>query len=194
MKDKKKGQGAGTAGAEKMPDRIDKSERIVLSLLSSGGETSSRFSEHTVSRSARSGSQAGFSSVSPKPVYGSLSPTSDEYDSVAKSFGHLEVNNDRSSYFGDSHWATLLQELSGVKSYLREHEMEYDEVSRNVKADNADTDLQSTGPAFFLGETKSIDLRDLVNRLPSRLEVDKLVQRYFNGYDPGPHILHMPAW
>ena len=70
--------------------------------------------------------------------------------------------------------------------------------------------MQYTGPAFLLCGKNIAQLSELIASLPGKDAVDRMVQRYFNDYDPatrkllpyGPNliteclqdILHPPSW
>jgi hypothetical protein len=158
-----------------MQNRIDRLEGLVLSLMS-GNET------RTMSMSTNS------QGVTPEREEES------ETDSVAKSFGVLHFNNNKAMYIGDSHWATILTEISEVKNYFSDHKKQYEDAMRKVEASRKQAGIQYTGPAFLIGCRNKPEFSELLASLPGRDAVDKLVQRYFNDYDPATHILHIPSW
>ena len=56
---------------------------------------------------------------------------------------------------------------------------------RKVEASRKQAGMQYTGPAFLLCGKNVPQLSELLGSLPGRDAVDKMVQRYFNDYDPG---------
>lgn len=61
---------------------------------------------------------------------------------------------------------------------------------KRVEASKRQAGMQYTGPAFLLGGKNVPSLSDLLASLPGRDAVDKMVQRYFNEYDPSTRKLH----
>ena len=177
-----------------MQNRIDKLEGFVLSLMSSGNDPlSSTTTNQAVSVSRSSNSLTPITPQSSEDTPREASVES-ETDRVAKSFGVLHVNNNQAAYIGDSHWATILNEISEVKTYFREHQKQYEEALNTVEASRKEAGIQSTGPAFLLVGRNPPDFRELINRLPRKSEVDQLVHRYFQDANPGLRILHLPTW
>ena len=95
-----------------MQDRIDKLENLVLSLMSSGNNSSSQVDS----------SQNLMMDTSPfqdSPLQSTQSTQSvrdedadcSETDGVAKSLGVLHMQNDKSMYMGEGHWATVLKDV-----------------------------------------------------------------------------------
>lgn len=177
-----------------MQNRIDKLEGLVLSLIGSGNDSlSSATTNRAVSVSRGSNS---YTPITPQGSDDTLREGSveSETDGIAKSFGVLHVNNNQSLYVGDSHWATILQEISEVKTYFKEHQKQYEEALNTVEASRRDAGIQAVGPAFLLVGRTPPDFKELVNRLPRRPEVDQLVHRYFGDFNPTLRILHLPTW
>ena len=81
---------------------------------------------------------------------------------------------------------------------------------RKVENSRKQAGMQYTGPAFLLCGKNVPQLSELIGSLPGRDAVDKMVQRYFNDYDPATRklllyplksptepfqdILHPPSW
>ncbi|CZR69074.1 uncharacterized protein PAC_18975 [Phialocephala subalpina] len=97
------------------------------------------------------------------------------------SSGNVLDDGNETRYVGATHWAAILENIEEVKSYFNEEiEEQEDEYS---PAAALSFDVES--PATRL---------DLVNALPSRLVVDRLVSRYFNSNSPALHIIHGPTF
>ena len=186
-----------------MQNRIDRLEGLVLSLMTNGSEAADPASAvRAMSLSTTSNSQVEFT-----PPQGSEDQfreddsVESETDKVAKTFGVLHFNNNKAMYMGDSHWASILHEvieqlasrtvadinlsqISEVKNYWSDHHKQYEDAMRKVEASKKQAGMQYTGPAFLLGAKNKPQLTDLLASLPGRDAVDKLVQRFFNDYDP----------
>ena len=57
-----------------------------------------------------------------------------------------------------------------------------------------DNDAAAQGPSFLFGSARPPPFSELLAQLPKRTVADRLVNRYFNSYDPSVHILHPPSW
>ena len=55
---------------------------------------------------------------------------------------------------------------------------------RKVEASKKQAGTQYTGPACLFGGRKTPQFGELLASLPGRDAVDKMVNRYFNDYDP----------
>lgn len=185
-----------------MQNRIDRLEGLVLSLMTQGNDSASPSAvNRAMSMSTSTNSQQEFT-----PPQGSEEhfreddSVESETDKVAKSFGVLHFNNNKAMYISDAHWATVLTEvsfhvwrkktvanikqISEVKNYFSEHKKQYEEAMRKVEASKKQSGTQYTGPAFLLGGRNTPQLSELLASLPGRDAVDKMVNRYFNDYDP----------
>lgn len=205
---KKGSQSSSMANAtpDDMQNRIDRLEGLVLSLMTSGPQSSISAPE------AAQVLSAGASSIGS----GSLGPSLDadldenqmmddadhgedesETDGVTKSFGILKVDAERQKtfYIGEAHWAALLNEIGEVKNYFAAHRKEYDEqlekVMQTRKAMGTDA---GAGPALLFGATVPPSRSEILAQIPSRYMSDILIGRYFNTYDPSTHILHGPTF
>ena len=117
-----------------------------------------------------------------------------ETDRVAQSLGIMKVMDNKSMYYGDAHWATILGDIAEVKNYFHEHKKQLDDQMEKVQKSKKSEDSAPQGPTFLFGGSKAPEYSELLSALPNKTVTDKLVQRYFNSYDPAVHILHPPSW
>ena len=195
---KKTGSRSQPSGTpDDMQNRIDKLEGLVLSLMGSGNDSQPPGEgPRAMSVSTSSNSNTPFTPQGSDDTHRDNDSVESDTDKVVKSFGvlHFNNNNNQASYIGDSHWATILHEISEVKNYFKEHQKQYEEAVKTVEATRKQAGLQASGPAFLLVGRNPPDFKELVNRLPRRPEVDQLVQRYLDDHDPSLCVLHIPSW
>lgn len=117
-----------------------------------------------------------------------------ETDQVVQSLGVMKVDNNKSMYYGDAHWAAILHDIKEVKNYFQEHRKQWDEQLVKVQQAKDRIDSAPQGPTFLFGGSKPPPYSELLAQLPKRSVTDKLISRYFNSYDPAVHILHPPSW
>lgn len=97
-----------------MQNRIDRLEGLVLSLMTNGSQSAGP----TAAMAAISGGSSAGSTQFPNE----LDIDEDEMegaeesdtDKVTKSFGIMKVDNNHSYYISDSHWASVLNDVSSV--------------------------------------------------------------------------------
>lgn len=103
-----------------MQDRIDRLEGLVLSLMTNGS--------HSPAAATRAISLSNSSTSLEYPhdvnvdvdindqentvTKGDADEAESETDQVSQSLGMMKVNNNVSMYFGDAHWATILNDVS----------------------------------------------------------------------------------
>ena len=180
-----------------MQNRIDRLESLVLSLMTNGAQSAGP----AAAARALSYTDTSNSSHNPHNIDGEdddmvKDETEDgdsETDQVVKSLGILKVDNNKSMYFGEAHWAAILNDIAEVRNYFTEHKKQYDEQLVKVEASRK-RDGFAQGPAFLFGGRHVPQFSELLTSLPPREVVDKLVSRYWNEYDPAIHILHSPSW
>ncbi|KAI9780619.1 MAG: hypothetical protein M1835_004455 [Candelina submexicana] len=177
-----------------MQNRIDRLEGLVLSLMTNGAQSAGP----TAAAAALSTSDDTGSNEHPQLIddESMIKEESDEEysdtDQVAKSFGVMRVDNNKSYYVGDAHWAAILSDISEVKNYFAEHTKQFEDQILKIKASRKNDGLK--GPALIFGGSASLSHSELLASLPSRTVTDKIVSRYFNTYDPSLHILHRPTF
>lgn len=107
-----------------MQNRIDRLEGLVLSLMTNGAQSAGA----TAATRALSMTNSTGSMEYPQDVdvdgddqengmvKGEGEEAESETDQVSQSLGMMKVDNNKSLYFGDAHWATILSDVS-PKSY-----------------------------------------------------------------------------
>ncbi|KAI9934646.1 hypothetical protein AWENTII_005837 [Aspergillus wentii] len=185
-------QQATPSTPDDMQNRIDRLEGLVLSLMTNGTQSAGP--------AAAMAAISGNSSVSSAPQSNSLEldedipggPEESETEQVTKSFGILKVDNNKSYYISDAHWASVLNDISEVRNYFTTHKKQYEEQAAKLNATRPPTDIP--GSALLFGAMKPTSRGEIMSSLPSKYTTDILVARYFNSYDPATHILHGPAF
>ncbi|KAL8897063.1 MAG: hypothetical protein Q9207_007403 [Kuettlingeria erythrocarpa] len=129
--------------------------------------------------------------------HGMMRPDGEEGDSetdqVAQSLGVLRVFDNKAMYYGEAHWATILQDISEVKNYFAEHKKQLEDQAQRVEASKKEEAFPQ-GPAFLFGGVNPPEFSELLGCLPKRVIADNLINRYFSSYDPSIHILHPQTW
>jgi hypothetical protein len=99
-----------------MQNRIDRLEGLVLSLMTNGAQSAGP----AAAAAALSASTSNGTPDDPQEydvdeddmVKDEVRDDESETDQVTKSFGVMKVDNNKSMYFGEAHWATILSDVS----------------------------------------------------------------------------------
>ena len=190
-----------SSSPDDMQNRIDRLEGLVLSLMTNGSQSAGpAAATRALSLNSSSGSMEYPQDVDIDRddddigiVKGSGEEES-ETDQVVQSLGVMRVDNTKSMYYGDAHWAAILHDIKEVKIYFADHKKQYDDQLVKVTEAKARVDAAPQGPTFLFGGSKPPPYSELLAQMPKRSVTDKLVSRYFNSYDPAVHILHPPSW
>ena len=186
-----------------MQNRIDRLEGLVLSLMTNGSKSAGpTAAQRALSLNSSSGSMEYPQDVEVDGEYedsgvvrGSGGGEDEsETDQMVQSLGVMKVDNNKSMYYGEAHWATILHDIKEVKNYFSEHKKQWDEQMLKVQEAKNRVDSAPQGPTFLFGGSQPPPYPQLLAQLPKRTVTDKLVSRYFNSYDPAVHILHPPSW
>ncbi|KAK2758715.1 hypothetical protein FQN54_003405 [Arachnomyces sp. PD_36] len=174
-----------------MQNRIDRLEGLVLSIMTNGPQSAGT----SAANAAISG--GGSSSSGPNTHDVDLNDDDmrgDESDTerVTKSFGIMKVDNNKSLYISDSHWASVLHEISEVRQYFAGQKKTYEEQVEKVNAMKKPSDY--SGPSLVFGATQPLSEAEIISSFPSKYTADILIGRYFNTYDPATHVLHTPTF
>lgn len=95
-----------------MQNRIDRLEGLVLSLMTNGSQSAGpAAAQRVLSMHSSPGSMQYSQDVDIDENGGPVGEDS-ETDQVAQSLGVMKVDNNKSMYFGDAHWATILGDVS----------------------------------------------------------------------------------
>ncbi|KAL9035545.1 MAG: hypothetical protein Q9180_004808 [Flavoplaca navasiana] len=185
-----------------MQNRIDRLEGLVLSLMTNGAQSAGpAAADRALSMSASTGSMEYPQNAEVDGLNnqnGMMRPDGEEAESetdqVAQSLGVLKVmDNNKSMYFGEAHWAAVLTDIAEVKNYFNEHKKQLEEQAQKIQAQKKDDNFPEGLPALF-GGVNPPEFTELLGSLPKRLITDKLVHRYFSSFDPSIHILHPSSW
>lgn len=89
-------------------------------------------------------------------------------------FGQIRISNsgNETSYVGAGHWSSVLKELEEVKNSLEEDEIE--------EAQDEDWDDVAARSAITFGVAKRITKAQLIEEMPPKDEVDRLLPLWFN--------------
>ncbi|KAL8712389.1 MAG: hypothetical protein Q9220_003237 [cf. Caloplaca sp. 1 TL-2023] len=200
---RKKHSGSSSSGNSPgdMQNRIDRLEGLVLSLMTNGVQsTGPAAASRTLSMSASTGSLDYPQDVEIDGIQdqgGMMKPDGEEAESetdqVAQSLGVLKVFDKQSMYFGEAHWAAILQDASTssrkqhriaeVKNYFAEHKKQLEDQAQKVQASKTEENFPE-GPTFLFGGVHPPEFSELLNSIPKKVITDKLVARYFNSFDP----------
>ncbi|KAL4977720.1 fungal-specific transcription factor domain-containing protein [Aspergillus desertorum] len=183
---------AALTSPDDMQNRIDRLEGLVLSLMTNGS--------HSEGPAAAMAAISGTSSSTGSAQHvheleiddDSLNQDESETEQVTKSFGIMKVDNNKSYYISDAHWASVLSEISEVKNYFQTHKKQYEEQAEKLKATKLPTDVP--GSTLLFGAMKVTSRAEIMSSFPSKYTTDMLIARYFNCYDPATHFLHGPTF
>ncbi|KAJ5114478.1 hypothetical protein NUU61_000237 [Penicillium alfredii] len=174
-----------------MQNRIDRLEGLVLSLMTNGSQSAGPAA--ALAAISADGS-AGSTGLPHDIEIDEEGPNAEESDTeqVTKSFGIMKVDNNKSYYVSEAHWASVLNDISEVRTFFHTHKKQLEEQAEKVKATRPPTDVPES--ALLFGSSKSLSRPEIIASLPSKYTTDLLVARYFNSYDPATHILHGPTF
>lgn len=186
-----------------MQNRIDRLEGLVLSLMTNGVQSAgATAATRALSMTNSSGSMEYPQDVDVDVdgddqenamVKGEGEEAESETDQVSQSLGMMKVDNNKSLYYGEAHWATILSDIAEVKNYFAEHQKQFEDQLRKVQASKT-REENVQGPTFLFGSPQTADYAELLASLPKRSVTDKLVTRFFKTLDPVILILHPPSW
>lgn len=97
-----------------MQNRIDRLEGLVLSLMTSGSQSSGpAAAQRALSINSSSESMEYPQDVEIDENGGDAGPAGDdsETDQMVQSLGVMRVDNNKSMYFSDAHWAAVLNDV-----------------------------------------------------------------------------------
>ncbi|CAF9920172.1 hypothetical protein IMSHALPRED_004836 [Imshaugia aleurites] len=186
-----------------MQNRIDRLEGLVLSLMTNGSQSAGpAAAQRALSLNSSSGSIEYPQDVDvdidgdyeDSGVVRGSGEDESETDQVVQSLGVMKVDNNKSMYYGEAHWAAILHDIKEVKNYFSEHKKQWEDQMLKVQEAKNRVDSAPQGPTFLFGGSNPPPYSDLLAQLPKRTVTDRLVSRYFNSYDPAVHILHPPSW
>lgn len=120
---KKQSSSSQSSGSpDDMQDRIDRLEGLVLSLMTNGAQSAGPVAAQRAL--SMSGSNSGLSYPPEVEVDGDFhgcphgqiradgEEGESETDQVAQSLGIMKVDNNKTFYYGEAHWAAILKDVS----------------------------------------------------------------------------------
>ncbi|GKZ95407.1 hypothetical protein AnigIFM59636_009413 [Aspergillus niger] len=184
---------SASSSPDDMQNRIDRLENLVLSLMTNGSQSGGP----AAALAAISGNSSSTGSV---PLTGDVdiedeapnAPEESDTEQVTKSFGIMKVDNNKSWYFSEAHWATVMNDITEVRNFFQTHKKQYEEQAQKLEATKLPTDV--SGSALLFGATKPLTRAEIMSSFPSKYTTDMLIERYFSCYDPSTHILHGPTF
>ncbi|KAB8238505.1 uncharacterized protein BDW43DRAFT_118145 [Aspergillus alliaceus] len=184
-------QRASPSSPDDMQNRIDRLESLVLSLMTNGSQAAGP----AAAMAAISGNSSSIGSAQHTTDLdvdvdedASGGPEESDTEQVTKSFGVMKVDNNKSYYFSEAHWASVLNDIAEVRNYFTTHKKQYEEHAEKLKATRLPTDVP--GSTLLFGAMKTTSRAEIMSSLPSKYTTDILVARYFGSYDPSTNILH----
>ncbi|KAF7923168.1 uncharacterized protein EAE98_007873 [Botrytis deweyae] len=194
---RKKNQSQGSTSPDDMQNRIDRLEGLVLSLMTNGASSAGpAAAAAAINRSQSDSAGSSFPPDLDQDDDDMIKEEGDgdsDVDGVADSLGIMKVDADKgkTTYIGESHWHLVLKDIAEVKTYFNNHKKELENNYEKIRSQKSSA---SDGPAFLFGAHTPATDEDLRMAVPTKPEVDKLVTRYFNTYDPAIHIIHSPTF
>ncbi|KAF2703937.1 hypothetical protein K504DRAFT_166951 [Pleomassaria siparia CBS 279.74] len=111
----------------------------------------------------------------------------------AQTFGQLRISHagteTKTNYVGAGHWSSLLKEIEEVKDSLEDDDDDGEEDPQEEQWD--DYEARST---VTFGMPKPITKAQLIQEMPPKEEVDRLMPLWFNSADPLLYIIHAPTF
>lgn len=168
-------------GAQRPPttqDRIQQLEGLVIDLMQRTSTTAPITSRTQID--ALQGTPSPPSSVSlatsgPQD----LAPTSPDQTKASSSASHrgsMQLSNAGTSYVDSAHWTAVLDGIAELKDHLEKGEETQE--SRPLP--------EQMGPQLLRGGISLVTREEIINSIPERLVVDRLISRYFNSFEMSP--------
>ncbi|KAK5138821.1 hypothetical protein LTR04_004155, partial [Oleoguttula sp. CCFEE 6159] len=185
---------SGSSGTPSSPDemqnRIDRLEGLVLSLMTNGVQSAGPTAANAAISSSRSNSFGTSLGTADAPADLETEDTIKEEDEgeddgveqVSRGIGVMKVDNGRAIFASDAHWYAILSDIAEVKNYFSDHKKQYEDQLRKVKATRDNED--NPGTSILFRGTRPVDRGEVLASFPAKHVTDKLVERYFNCYDP----------
>lgn len=96
-----------------MQNRIDRLEGLVLSLMTNGSQsTGPAAALAAISGESSVGQSSGLSNEIDVDEDDEAGPDESETEQVTKSFGVMKMDNNKSYYISEAHWASVLNDVS----------------------------------------------------------------------------------
>lgn len=109
---------SASSSPDDMQNRIDRLEGLVMSIMTNGPQSAGTDAA-TAAISGTGSSSTGPNTQDVELNDGEMGADESDTDKVTKSLGIMKVDNNKSFYISDSHWASVLHEVCGLKSGYR---------------------------------------------------------------------------
>ncbi|KAJ5254149.1 hypothetical protein N7524_011329 [Penicillium chrysogenum] len=189
---RKKNPQQSSTTPDDMQNRIDRLEGLVLSLMTNGSQSAGPNAAMAAISGESSAGSTRFSHDLDAEEEGMEGAEESDTDQVTKSFGIMKMDNNKSYYISDAHWASVLSDIAEVKSFFSTHKKQMDAQIEKVKASQPAS--EASGSTLLFGINKPMSRGEIMSGLPSKYTTDILIARYFNCYDPATHVLHGPTF
>ncbi|KAF2453816.1 fungal-specific transcription factor domain-containing protein [Lineolata rhizophorae] len=132
---------------------------------------------------------------------------------VMNALGAMRIGKTHeTSYIGATHWEAILDDIDEVKKYLEEDDGEDDGEVPSTQSTDAGLSSASPEsvanfgnygpwgfglqphPSVLLSTRAKLSKQDLLNAMPPKPVVDRLIANWFNSPDPAMVILHGPSF
>ncbi|EAW07415.1 fungal specific transcription factor domain-containing protein [Aspergillus clavatus NRRL 1] len=104
-------------------------------------------------------------------------------NSPASDCGSLQHTQSSTNYVNSSHWAAVLDGIAELKNHLDEN----GEVQDDTSLDDMSFAEQG-GPQLLYGCSRLVTKEEILEAIPERPVVDRLISRYFNSFEMSPVI------
>jgi len=118
----------------------------------------------------------------------------------------MKISKSEISYHGDSHWQSILNSISDLKTELGDDEDVNDDRFAEEEAQttrpgdwqdtfgNLDQSRPSTELGLLVGNPMHVTKDDLIKAMPEKRVADRLLSLWFNSPDPFKPIIHAPTY
>ncbi|KAH6986464.1 fungal-specific transcription factor domain-containing protein [Ilyonectria sp. MPI-CAGE-AT-0026] len=104
--------------------------------------------------------------------------------SPASDYGSMQWTKSGSSYVNSAHWAAVLDGIADIKDHFEKEE----EAQARRLSDAQFPDW--SGPQLLYGCNNLATKEEILQSIPARPVVDRLVSRYFNSFEMSTAVLH----
>ncbi|KAL3262816.1 hypothetical protein ABHI18_002400 [Aspergillus niger] len=133
------------------------------------------------------------SSVPPSLSFGDVQQAQKEGESETPppDPGRLVVRETGMRYIDGAHWTAILEEISGVKEYLRDNE---EMGLSDEEGEDEEMVRPSNAPTLLLGLHQEMTMDELLDGLPARPVVDRVVAMFVSLNEPTTVMVHFPTF
>ncbi|OJI82342.1 hypothetical protein ASPTUDRAFT_58038 [Aspergillus tubingensis CBS 134.48] len=186
----------GRTSPTQVQDRLQHLENLILSFTQQQQQQQQQERSNSVGEHQQVINNGGqitpASSVPPSLAFGEIQQAQDgDSETPPPDPGRLVVRETGMRYIDGAHWSAILEEISGVKEYLRENEElglsdEEGEDEEMVRPSNA--------PTLLLGLHQEMTMDELLDGLPARPVVDRVVAMFVGLNEPTTVMVHFPTF